>query len=46
MPNQTASRSCAAALHAVAAAAPLAAQPRTPPAATLDSIHPHGNRMF
>jgi CubicO group peptidase (beta-lactamase class C family) len=39
MPNQIASRSCAAALLAVVAAAwPLAAQPRTPPAPKLDSI--------
>ena len=36
--NQIAGRTCAAALLAVAAASPLAAQPRTPPAATLDSI--------
>jgi CubicO group peptidase (beta-lactamase class C family) len=39
MPKQIARRSCAAALLAVVAgAAPLAAQPRTPPTATLDSI--------
>lgn len=39
MPNQVASRFCAAALLAVAAgSSPAAAQPRTPPAGTLDSI--------
>jgi D-alanyl-D-alanine carboxypeptidase len=39
MPHQITPRSCAAALLAViAAAAPVDAQPRTPPAATFDSI--------